>query len=316
MVERLFEALEQYRYSTKLVAITGASNVTGYMPPLKEIARAVHAYGGYLLVDGAQLVPHCRVDVGTREDPECIDFLAFSGHKMYAPYGAGALVGPREFFEEGIPEEQGGGAVELVSREFVLWKTPPAKEEVGSPNALGIVAMAVAAKVLMELGMDCVSDYEKEIARYALRQLKKVPGLQMHGITDFDTKQDRIGVFAFQMKNIHHNLIAAILSYEFGIATRSDSFCAHPYVFQLLGVQPQVVRKLEQEIQQEKRANFPGLVRASIGIYNTFEDIDAFVDALQRIVKGRYQGNYAQDSTTGDFVPLNAPAEFHYHFHL
>ena len=123
-------------------------------------------------------------------------------------------------------------------------------------------------------------------------------------------------MFAFQIKNIHHNLISSILSYEFGIATRSGGFCAHPYVFQLLGVQSQVIRNLVQEIQQEKRTNFPGIVRASLGIYNTFEDIDAFVDALLCIVKGQYQGNYVQDSTTGDFVPLNTPAEFHFHFRL
>jgi cysteine desulfurase/selenocysteine lyase len=147
-LEHLEEQLIRHHGEVCLVAVTGASNITGLIPPLKQIARMSHEHGALLLVDAAQLIAHRPIEMGRADDPERIDFLAFSGHKMYAPFGSGALVAPRDFFTDGPPGLMGGGAVDLVTLNDVLWAPLPDKEEAGTPNLIGICAMAKAMDVL------------------------------------------------------------------------------------------------------------------------------------------------------------------------
>lgn len=303
-VEDLVEKIDKHKENLKLVAISGASNVTGYLPPIKEISRAVHRYGGYLLVDAAQLAPHRRIEVGGPSSSDRIDFLAYSGHKMYAPFGTGVLVGPQYFFENGQPERQGGGAVDLVSKDFTLWGNPPGKEETGTPNSVGIVAMATAAKTLMEKGMDQINEYEEKLTKYGIRKLSNISELTLYGPPDL-SKSDRLGIFTFNLSRLHHNLVSSILSYEYGIATRSGCFCAHPYMLELLKIPEENINKSKKEVLRGVRANMVGAVRASLGIYNNKSDIDYLVSAIKEIIsdKEKYKGSYSQDKHTGEFLP-------------
>ena len=143
-----------------LLTVSGASNVTGFVQPIHRLARKAHAVGASILVDAAQLAPHRRIDVRPDHDPEHLDFVAFSAHKMYAPFGTGALVGRRDIFLEGVPEYQGGGTVEVVTPTEVRWAGLPDREEAGTPNVVGAVAMAAAARVLMAADMDALERHE------------------------------------------------------------------------------------------------------------------------------------------------------------
>ena len=146
--------LAAYGERIALMTVSGASNVTGFVQPVHRLARKAHAVGADILVDAAQLAPHRRIDVKPDDDPEHLDFVALSGHKMYAPFGTGVLIGRRDIFLHGAPEYQGGGTVDIVTPDDVQWAEPPDREEAGSPNVVGAVATAAAARVLMDAGME------------------------------------------------------------------------------------------------------------------------------------------------------------------
>jgi cysteine desulfurase/selenocysteine lyase len=161
-------------------------NVTGFVQPVHRLARKAHAVGADILVDAAQLAPHRRIDVKPDDDPEHLDFVALSGHKMYAPFGTGVLVGRRDIFLQGAPEYQGGGTVDIVTPDEVHWAGLPDREEAGSPNVVGAVATAAAARALMDAGMENVERHEAllttytsvmivEVIRYALERLQSLP---------------------------------------------------------------------------------------------------------------------------------------------
>lgn len=311
----LFKKIDRYREKLKLLTITGGSNVTGYLPPIKEISRAVHRVGGHLLIDGAQLAPHRPITMGKPGSPDRIDFLAFSGHKMYAPFGVGVLIGPEFVFEGGEPEQQGGGAVDLVSQDFTLWRSPPAKEETGTPNAVGIVAMAAAADKLSSVGMEAIATKEDELTRYAVKELKNIDGLTIFGPDDLD-KHDRLGIFTFNLQDLDHNLVSSILSYEFGIATRSGCFCAHPYLLDMIGVPREKINQVKREVYSGVKAHMAGAVRASLGAYNRKDDVDELILGLQKIMdnKSAYRERYRQDERTGEFYPERELPDYRKHF--
>lgn len=311
----LLDKIDTYQDRLKLVTVTGASNVTGYIPPLKKIARAVHETGGSLLVDAAQLAPHKPIDIGKPNSSERIDFLAFSGHKMYAPFGTGVLVGPEQIFQAGEPEQQGGGAVDLVSQDFTLWRSPPAKEETGTPNAVGIVAIAAAADKLESIGMNKIGSYEDELTEYALKALSKIDGLSLFGPRSA-ADRERLGIFTFNLDGLNHNLLSAILSYEYGIATRSGCFCAHPYLLDMIGVSHKRVDQVRKEVACGIKSNLVGAVRASLGLYNTTEDVEELISALTEISnnKNKYRELYHQDEHTGEFYPKKDLPDYRKHF--
>lgn len=299
------DLLACYRGRIALVAVSGASNVTGFLQPIHRLARKAHAAGAKILVDAAQLAPHRQVDMKDDDDPEHLDFVALSAHKMYAPFGTGALVGPKEVFLESGPEYSGGGTVDVVTLDEVYWAGVPDREEAGSPNVVGAVAMAAAAQTLMDAGMDQVAAHEEELVIYALTRLREVPGIRIYGETNPARAREKVGVIPFNLTGVSHFLVAAILGYEGGIGVRSGCFCAHPYVVHLLQLSEEESATWRTQLLHGDKSNMPGMARLSFGCYNNTEDVDRLVDMLHRIARRDYQGRYRLDRKSGEYLPVN-----------
>jgi selenocysteine lyase/cysteine desulfurase len=279
-----------------LLAITGASNVTGWLPPIEEICDEAHARGVPVLVDAAQLAPH-------RPLPPQPEFIAFSGHKLYAPFGAGVLIGPRDVFATGDPFLAGGGAVDLVDLDEVIWTEPPEREEAGSPNVIGAVALGAAMDELGRIGWDEIVAHEAALSVRLHEGLRAIAGVRVLGPTA--TGSNTLAVAAFTLHGMHHGLVAARLSAEFGIGVRHGCFCAHPYLLRLLGVGPDGLAEARQAVLRGDRSGIPGAVRASCGLGTSGDDVDALLDALRILSEGGTAPvDYEQDPVTGDFWPL------------
>jgi selenocysteine lyase/cysteine desulfurase len=301
--EHFDRLLRDHAGKIALVTVTAASNVTGFLQPVHRLARKAHEAGTRILVDAAQLAPHRQVDMKPDDDPEHLDFVALAGHKMYAPLGTGALVGPKEFFLASGPEYPGGGTVDVVTLDEVHWAGMPDRDEAGSPNVVGAMAMAKAAQVLMTVGMDVVAQHEAELTAYTLERLASVPKVTIYGDTDPSRAASRVGVIPFNVEGLSHYLVAAILGYEGGIGVRSGCFCAHPYVVHLLHLPEDVRDGWKARVLAGDKSDMPGLVRASFGCYNTTEDIDRLIEMLEIIAAGSYSGEYALHAPSGEFVP-------------
>ncbi|HLF28760.1 MAG TPA: aminotransferase class V-fold PLP-dependent enzyme [Anaerolineae bacterium] len=297
--------LERYAGRLKLVAITGASNVTGFLPPIHRLAEKAHAAGAQILVDGAQLAPHRPISVGALDDPAHLDYVAISAHKMYAPFGAGALIGRRDTFAHGAPDYSGGGTIEIVTVDSIEWAEPPDRDEAGSPNVVGAVALAAAAKALQAIGMTAIADHEAELTAYTLERLRAIDGVEIYGDPNPASTTSRLGVIPFNIKGLSHFLVAVILGAEFGIGVRNGCFCAHPYLLHLLGLSPEEAEDVRRQMQARDRREMPGMVRISFGMYNTAEEVDVLIDAVQRIARGKYYGRYQQDTATGEYRPVD-----------
>jgi cysteine desulfurase/selenocysteine lyase len=295
----LREAITRERGRLRLVAVTGASNITGVCPPIHDIAALAHDAGAKIFVDAAQLTPHRRINMLPPDHRGHIDFLAFSAHKMYAPFGTGVLIGPREFFSNGDPDQVGGGVVDVVTLDRAVWNQPPHKEEAGSPNVIGGIALAASIAILEEIGLESIADHEHELLEYAYPKLRAVDGVTLYGPRK--DLRNKVGVITFNMEGIHHSLVAAILGTEGGLGVRDGCFCAHPYVKELLHVTAEEDRTLTEEVLAGDKSRMPGMVRASLGCYNSKEDVDILVDMLTRVSKGAYAGRYVQDRATGAF---------------
>jgi len=278
----------------RLLALTGASNVTGWVPPIDEIIAAAHDRGVPVLVDAAQLAPH-------RPLPRDADYLAWSGHKMYAPFGAGVLVGPRATFATGDPFLAGGGAVDLVDLDEVVWTDPPDREEAGSPNVLGAVALHAAIDELNGLGWDVIRAHDDDLARRLREGLLGIDGVRLLGPS---AQPGGLPVASFVVHGMSHALVAARLSAEHAIGVRHGCFCAHPYLLRLLGMSAPEVADYRAAVLRGDRRRIPGAVRASAGVSTSSEDVDRFLDALARIVSGEAPPvAYDQDDHTGDYWP-------------
>ncbi len=269
--------LEKHRGRVTLVTVTGASNVSGVAPPVHQIARLVHRYKSQIMVDGAQLIPHLPFDLKNEDSPEHIDYLTFSAHKLYAPFGCGVLIGPRQTFKKGAPEYTGGGTVRLVTPEIVQWYQPPHKEEAGSPNVMGVVALRQAIETLMEIGMEEIAAYENMLNNYLLQKLEKIPELILY-TPGYSEKQ--LAIIPFNIRGINHKKTAEYLAWQKGIAVRSGCFCAQPYVQKLLGVPDEQVQKR----LKKPTAPHPGMVRISLGLYNTRQEINRLSKVLSDII--------------------------------
>lgn len=313
--EALESLLGAYGRRVALLTVSGASNVTGFVQPVHRLARKAHAVGARILVDAAQLAPHRRIDVKPVNDPEHLDYVVLSAHKMYAPFGTGALVGRRDTFLHGPPEHQGGGTVDIVTPTDVQWTGLPDREEAGSPNVIGAVAMAVAAQMLMDADLDDLARHEASLTAYALGRLGAVPGLTIYGAGEAAGLDDRVGVIPFNLESAPHALVAAILGYEGGIGVRSGCFCAQSYVAHLLGLGVRAARWLPGHAAA-RRADRPGMVRLSLGVYNTAADVDALADMLHRIARRDYRKDYVQDPETGEWVPAGHVEAVRDHFSL
>jgi cysteine desulfurase/selenocysteine lyase len=242
---------------TRLVAVTQTSNVLGVRPPIKEIAKMAHDVGSLVLVDGAQSVPHKKVDV---KEIDC-DFLTFSGHKMCGPTGVGAL-----YIKEGLqdllePLCIGGGSIEDVGIDYFRLRAGPGKYEAGTPPIAEAIGMGAAAKYLMDIGMENIEDHERNLTRRMLKDLINTDGVTVYGPKDADR---RAGIVSFNLKGLNPHDVAVALDTSSGVMVRSGHHCALPLHKHIL-----------------KSPN--GTVRASVYLYNTDEDVDVFLETLREI---------------------------------
>jgi len=302
--------LKEHGSRIKLVAITGASNVTGYINDLDYFASKTHSVGAQLMVDGAQLIPHRPVDMKPNDPEHCLDFLVFSAHKMYAPFGIGVLVGDKATFMAGDPEEVGGGVVDIVTLEEAYWTGPPEKEEAGTPDIVGVVALGKAIKLFQSLGWDAIKKHEAELAAYALKQLNKIPEVTIYGDSNPANASTRLGVISFNVAGVPHNLAAAILAYEGAIGVRSGCFCAHPYVKSLLSLTCDQEKSMKERILARDRSQLAGAIRVSFGLYNTIEEIDELIEMIKKIVSGDYHPFYVVDRESGSYAPKGFKFDF------
>ena len=294
--------LAQHAGRVKLLAITGGSNVTGHMPDVHRLAVKAHAAGAQILVDAAQLAPHRVIDIGALDDPAHLDYVTLSAHKMYAPFGTGALIGRRDTFERGVPEFTGGGTIELVTLDDVEWAPAPERDEAGSPNVVGAVALAAAINELQRIGMPAIARHEGELTAYALTRLGRIEGIKIYGDADPARAGERLGVIAFNLEGRSHQYVAAVLGTEYGIGARHGCFCAHPYLTRLLGLSAADLQALRDDLVAGDRRSMPGMVRISFGSYNSLHDIDVLADALERIRRGDVRGDYVQDRASGEYA--------------
>ncbi|MEW8973509.1 MAG: aminotransferase class V-fold PLP-dependent enzyme [Tissierellaceae bacterium] len=275
-MEDLEYKLKKYKGKVGLVAVTGASNVTGYINPVHKIARMCHRYGAKILVDGAQLIPHCPFDMKPIGDPEHIDYVAFSAHKMYAPFGTGVLIAPKDVFREGYSEMIGGGTIDYVSMKDIIWADPPEKEEAGTPNLMGVIALISSIRTLKDIGMKNIEEYERNLTKYAIKLMQDIPNLILYDDLDVDNK---VSIISFNIEGLSHYELAAILGSEGGIGVRNGCFCAQPYVQRLLNIS-------EEDIEKyifDRTISRPGLVRISFGLYNDYDEIYLLAYLLNKI---------------------------------
>jgi selenocysteine lyase/cysteine desulfurase len=247
-----------------------------------------------VLVDGAQLAPHGPL-------PSAADYVVWSGHKLYAPFGTGVLVGPRRTFVEGDPFLAGGGAVELVDLDEVVWSAPPDREEAGSPNVVGAVALQAAMEELTAIGWRDVAEHDAGLTARLRGGLAAIPGVRLLG-----PPPDRQGLplATFTVEGLPHSLVAARLAAEFGIGVRHGCFCAHPYVIRLLGLTPEETEGFRRDVRRGDRHAIPGAVRASAGLSTSDEDVDRLLEAVTLLADGMPPPvPYHQDPATGDFRP-------------
>jgi selenocysteine lyase/cysteine desulfurase len=260
----------------RLLAVTGASNVTGEIWPLAQLAAIAHHHGARFAVDAAQLAPHRRIDLRTLD----ADYLALSGHKLYAPFGGGALVGRVDWLDAAEPYLAGGGAVRHVGVDATEWADGHARHEAGTPNVVGAAALAAACGALERAGMDRVAAHEAALLARLTAGLAELPGVDVLSI--FEPAAERIGVVAFNVMGWHHGALAAALAAEHGVSVRAGAFCAHPLCATLA-------------------ASAGGAVRASFGAGTTAAEIDRLLAALAELVGHGPRWQYRVDA--GRYLP-------------
>lgn len=239
---------------TKIVSVTQVSNVLGTVNPVKEMIATAHAHGVPVLIDGAQSIPHIKVDV---QDLDA-DFFVFSGHKIYGPTGVGVLYGKEEWLDRLPPYQGGGEMIQHVSFEKTTFNELPFKFEAGTPDYIGTTGLAKALDYVSGVGMENIAAHEHELTRYATERLKEIPGMRIFG-----EAEHKSSVISFLVGDIHHFDLGTLLD-RLGIAVRTGHHCAQP-LMQRLGIE--------------------GTVRASFAMYNTKEEIDALVDGIDRVRK-------------------------------
>ncbi|MCM2428915.1 aminotransferase class V-fold PLP-dependent enzyme [Streptomyces sp. RKAG337] len=282
-----------------LVCVTGASNVTGELWPVRELADAAHAHGARIVLDAAQLAPHHPVDIAELD----VDWVAFSGHKLYAPFGSGVLAGRADWLQEAEPYLAGGGASRKVARRAdggvdVEWHTTAARHEAGSPNVIGVYSIASACRALTEAGFDSLVEREQGLVTRVRAGLAEVP--QVRVLSLFGDDAPRVGVISFVVDGWNSSHFAAALSAEYGIGVRDGLFCAHPLVRTLLGSEPTEPGECGSPETEpgEKSLN---AIRVSFGAGTPDEHVDRFLGAVTELVRDGAQWNYRTED--GRCVP-------------
>lgn len=270
----LEEALTDHPSRHRLVVVAAASNVTGEVWPVERFATLAHEHGARIAVDAAQLSAHRTIDLAAWD----ADYVAFSGHKTYAPYGAGVLAGRSDWLDAGNPYLLGGGATRSVTEDGTTWATGPARHEGGSPNVIGAIALAAACSTISR-HRDAIEEHETRLLERLRAGLDDVAGVEVLSI--FGDDSDRVGVVAFTIDGWDSSLVSQVLSVEHGIGVRDGKFCAHLLVDELL-----------EDPWGERSAT---AVRASIGLGSTLEGVERLLAAVARLVE---QGTDAEWSLT------------------
>ncbi|MFE2143296.1 aminotransferase class V-fold PLP-dependent enzyme [Streptomyces sp. NPDC059456] len=291
-----------------LVCVTGASNVTGELWPVKELAAAAHAHGARIVLDAAQLAPHHPVSVQELD----VDWVAFSGHKLYAPFGSGVLAGRADWLQEAQPYLAGGGASRKVARREdggvdVEWHTTAARHEAGSPNVIGVYSIASACKALTEAGFENLVARERHLIAKVREGLAEVPAVRILSL--FGDDAPRVGVISFVVDGWNSSHFAAALSAEYGIGVRDGLFCAHPLVRTLLGSEPQAQGECGApeaapgELPRTSSGGTPTLnaIRVSFGAGTPDEHVERFVQAVKELVADGAKWQYRTEE--GRCVP-------------
>ncbi|MFI6898688.1 aminotransferase class V-fold PLP-dependent enzyme [Streptomyces sp. NPDC050256] len=286
-------------YGPALVCVTGASNVTGELWPVKELAAAAHAHGARIVLDAAQLAPHHPVDIAELD----VDWVAFSGHKLYAPFGSGVLAGRSDWLTAAEPYLAGGGASRQVARRAdggvdVEWHTTAARHEAGSPNVIGVYSIASACKALTEAGFDSLVAREQRLVTEVRAGLAEVPEVKVLSL--FGDDAPRVGVISFVVEGWNSSHFAAALSAEYGIGVRDGLFCAHPLVRTLLGSDPQDVGECGAP-EAEPGQKSLNAIRVSFGAGTPDEHVERFLRAVKELVSDGAQWKYRTED--GRCVP-------------
>ena len=274
-LNELESLLEENKGLVKYVSITAASNVTGYVNNLSYLSKLVHKYNAKLIIDGAQIVAHKKIDFSET----LIDYFVFSAHKMYAPFGSGAIIGLKEDFEKLSSDLKGGGTVEYVFDNSEVLLPPPEKDEAGSPNFFGAIALVQSMKELESIGYGIIEKNEKILLNYTIKGLSSIKDVILYG--DNFYLEDRLGIVIFNINNMYHGECAKLLADLRAIAVRQGAFCAHPYVKRLLNLDNEEYEKY----LTGRSCKIPGMVRASFGAYNSIKEVDIFLNTIELICK-------------------------------
>ncbi len=268
----------------KLLAVTGASNVTGFLPEIDKLARMAHDNGAKILVDAAQMIAHYRLEVKPLDHPEHIDFLAAAGHKFYSPFGSAFLIGNTEEFDNAPPYIPGGGTVKLVTKDDAVFVKGSDRHSYGTPNIAGSIAMGRSLQFLKEVGIDYIEKHERELLGFFEKGLRDIEGVDVLGEVPLDRK---IGVVSFNIDNMYHEDVSVKLNRESAIATRNGCFCAHPYLAELMSIPLSEMNKIKEKVLAGEEPRMPGAVRATIGLYNTREELQTVLDTVEKIATGK-----------------------------
>jgi selenocysteine lyase/cysteine desulfurase len=276
------ENLLKENNDVKYVTVTAASNVTGYVNDVHQIAKIAHKYGAKIIVDGAQIVAHREFNIlrnpkNMSIDPEAkIDFFVFSAHKMYSPFGGGAIVGLKEVLDKHIPCSYGGAMVDSVYDYNVDYSLSPDLYETGSPNYPGVVGMLKAIEILRGIGFVYIQDHEQRLMKKTIDELKKIEAVQLYG--DNTNYDDRVGIVVFNIGKLPDNIVAESLADQSLIAVRHAKFCSHTYVRRLLeNPNPKDSPEVDSFCKQN------GMVRVSFGIYTNDAEVDTLIEAVKNI---------------------------------
>lgn len=280
-IEQLEEKLKINYGRVKYVSLTGASNVTGYINDIHFIAKLVHKYDAKLIIDGAQLVPHRKVNISRNTDDEQIDFLVFSSHKIYSPFGVGVIIGLKEDFANSNPDYLGGGTVELVLDNEITYLPPPEKNEAGTQNFLGIMGLINSLRIINTIGYDYIEKQENILLTHTLNGFKSIPKIINYG--DTENISDRLGIATFNLENMYHHDVANILAKKKGISVRHGWFCAHPYCRRLMDVSEEDAK----EFLENPEKKMLGMVRVSFALYNSIDEVNMFLNVLEDISLGK-----------------------------
>ncbi len=298
-LDHLGEVLRRHAGRVRVVALSAASNVTGVITPIHAAAELAHAHGALISVDAAQLVAHRPLWMGAPTAADRLDFVSFSGHKMHAPYGAGVLVAPTGLLDRAAPHLIGGGAVRRVTRTSAALVEGPARHEAGSPNLVGAVAIAVAARGLQGIGWTVIHDHEARLAHRLRAGIEGIEGARLLG-PSAEPADDLGGVVSLVVEGLAPDAVTSALGAEWAVGARDGAFCAHPYLDSLLGS----TRGGDVVTPVDPGCGVPGAVRLSLSAASREDDVDRALDGLAAIARRDLGLRYAVAPRSGRVEPV------------